>query len=113
MIENVILFSISNYFLRFSEEYKRYHKVDSFPNDWYEYVEYGTTNPLTIILQRSGFSRETSTYIKKHRSEYVVIESNGDVKLKKSLIDCGNISVSREAADIRYNIPELFIDNDI
>ena len=64
VIENVILFSISNYFLRFSNEYKRFHKVESFKNDWYEYVEYGTTNPLTILLQRSGFSRETSTYMR-------------------------------------------------
>jgi hypothetical protein len=50
VIENVILFSISNYFLRFSSEYKRFHNVESFPNDWYEYVEYGTTNPLSITL---------------------------------------------------------------
>ena len=64
VIENVILFSISNYFLRFSNEYKRLHNVETFQNDWYEYVEYGTTNPLTILLQRSGFSRETSTYIR-------------------------------------------------
>jgi len=71
VIENVILFSISNYFLRFSSEYKRFHQLESFQNDWYEYVEYGTTNPLSIILQRNGFSRETSTYIRKHRNEYV------------------------------------------
>jgi methionyl-tRNA synthetase len=50
-IENVILFSISNYFLRFSSEYKRFHKVEAFQNDWYEYVEYGTTNPLPITQE--------------------------------------------------------------
>jgi len=109
VIENVVLFSISNYFLRFSTEYKRFHKLETMDNDWYEYLEYGTTNPLTILLQRSGFSRETSTYIKMHKKEYVVILSNGDIKLKWSLVDCGNISVSREVADIQYNIPELFI----
>lgn len=41
-------------------------------NDWYEYVEYGTTNELRIILQSSGFSSEPSTYIRKNASEYVV-----------------------------------------
>ena len=71
VIENIILFSISNYFLRFTSEYKKYHQIQTLQNDWYEYVEYGTTNPLTIMLQRSGFSRETSTYIKKNKDEYV------------------------------------------
>lgn len=109
VIENVILFSISNYFLRFSTEYKRYHQVDSFPNDWYEYVEYGTTNPLSIMLQRNGFSRETSTFIRKNKDDYVVLTDNGDVKLRRSLLECGNISVHKEVKDVLYNVPELFI----
>jgi superfamily II DNA/RNA helicase len=109
VIENIVLFSISNYFLRFSTEYKRFHKLETMNNDWYEYVEYGTTNPLTITLQRSGFSRETSSYIKKHKSEYVVVLSNGELKLRKSLLECGNIGVQKETADIIYNIPELFV----
>ena len=108
-IENVILFSISNYFLRFSTEYKRIHGVESFNNDWYEYVEYGTTNPLSIMLQRNGFSRETSTYIRRNRDEYVVETKAGDIKLRSSLVDCGNVSVQKEVEDIKYNIPELFI----
>lgn len=109
-IENVILFSISNYFLRFSTEYKRYRQVDSFPNDWYEYVEYGTTNPLSIMLQRNGFSRETSTFIRKNKDDYVVLTDNGDVKLRRSLLECGNISVHKEVKDVLYNVPELFIE---
>lgn len=112
VIEHVILFSISNYFLRFSSEYKRFHNVESFPNDWYEYVEYGTTNPLSITLQRNGFSRETSTYIKRHRDQYVIKTETGEVKLRRSLVDCGSISVSKEVADVMYNIPELFVDDD-
>ena len=109
VIENVILFSISNYFLRFSTEYKRYHQVDSFPNDWYEYVEYGTTNPLSIMLQRNGFSRETSTFIRKNKDDYVVLTDNGDVKLRHSLLECDNVSVHKEVKDVLYNVPELFI----
>lgn len=110
VIENVILFSISNYFLRFSNEYKRLHNLETFQNDWYEYVEYGTTNPLTILLQRSGFSRETSTYIRQHKSEYVVITQNGGVKLRRSLLQSRNFGVARESADIQYNVPEIFVD---
>ncbi|MGH4126305.1 MAG: DEAD/DEAH box helicase [Clostridium sp.] len=109
VIQNVILFSISNYFLRFSSEYKRFQQVETIPNDWYEYVEYGTTNPLTIMLQRSGFSRETATYIKHHKAEYVVMLPNNEVKLRRTLLDCNSISVRNETTDIQYNIPELFI----
>lgn len=63
VIENVILFSISNYFLRFSNEYKKVHDVTEFDNDWYEYVEFGTTNPLTILLQRTLASHENQQLI--------------------------------------------------
>jgi len=110
IIENVILFSISNYFLRFSTEYKRFHKVESFPNDWYEYVEYGTTNKLSIMLQRNGFSRETSTYIRHNRAVYVVETTEGEAKLRRSIAECPSMSVRKEVADILYNIPELFVD---
>lgn len=110
-IEQVILFSISNYFLKFTEAYKRIHKIEgSLDNDWYEYVEYGTTNPLTIMLQRNGFSRETSQYIRAHRRDYVVPQPEGTPKLKRTLAGCGNAGVEREVKDIQYNIPELFVD---
>ncbi|WP_207856971.1 DEAD/DEAH box helicase [Lucifera butyrica] len=107
-IEDVILFRISNYFLKFSVEYKKHHKLSVIQNDWYEYVEYGTTNPLTIMLQRNGFSREASTYIKTHR-EYVA-QINGEYVLKNSLLACQSKSIQREAKEVKYNIPELFID---
>lgn len=51
----------------------------------------------------------TATYIRKRQSEYVVLTSDNEIKLKKSLIDCGNVSVMKEVADIIYNIPELFV----
>ena len=108
VIENVILFQHFQLFLRFSNEYKRFHKVESFKNDWYEYVEYGTTNPLTILLQRSGFSRETSTYIRQHRREYVVMAEDGGVKLRRTLLQSRNLGAARESADIQYNMPEIF-----
>lgn len=110
VIESVVLFSISNYFLRFSTEYKRFHELESFPNDWYEYVEYGTTNPLSIMLQRNGFSRETSTYIRKNREKYVILTPDKEIKLHRSLLKCDNISVQKEVADVQYNVPELFVE---
>lgn len=109
VIENVILFSISNYFLRFSNEYKRVHGITEFDNNWYEYVEYGSTNPLTILLQRHGFSRETSTYIRQHKAEYVLEDKEGQLKLNSSLLHSPNLNVKREANEILYNSPEIFV----
>lgn len=112
-IENIVLFSISNYFLRFSNEYKKIHGVDEFDNNWYEYVEFGTTNPLTILLQRNGFSRESATFIKKHKNEYVVHDGSTDeLRLRLSLLNCGNTSVMTEAASIRFNAPKLFLEEE-
>ncbi len=109
VIENVILFSISNYFLRFSNEYKRIHGEDSLnTNNWYEYVEYGTMNTITIQLQRHGFSREAATFIRQHPA-YVVMLHSGEIRLRTSIKDCGNDGVVRELPDIIFNSPDLFV----
>ena len=108
-LEDVILFRIANYFLRFSSEYKRQHKQNIMENDWYEFVEYGTMNPLTIMLQRNGFSRETSTYIKQHREYLRMID--GNYRILKGICECSKLSVVKEACEVMYNIPELFIDD--
>lgn len=108
IIDHVILFSIANYFLRFSTEYKKQHNVEIFDNDWYEYVEYGSTNPLTIMLQRNGFTRETSEYIKQNRLKYVVETLQGP-KLRDEILNCPKESVKNEVADIKFNVPELFV----
>ncbi len=110
VIESVVLFSISNYFLKFSIEYKRFQELESFLNDWYEYVEYDTTNPLSIMLQRNNFSRETSTYIRKNREKYVILTSDREIKFHRSLLECDDISVQKEVADVQYNVPELFVE---
>ena len=108
IIDSIILFSIANYFLRFSTEYKLQHGVEEFDNDWYEYVEYGSTNKLTILLQRNGFSRETSEYIKIHKRNYVVDTPTGP-KLRKSLLQCPTQYVKEEVENIILNVPELFV----
>lgn len=109
VIENIILYSLSNYFLRFSNEYRKIKGDEALNrNNWYEYVEFGTTNPLTILLQRSGFSREAARYIKEHR-EYVIRDgSTGQLKLSPALAECNNIDVRNEIVYIRQNSPEIF-----
>lgn len=109
VIENIILFSVSNYFLRFSNEYKKIHAVREFDNNWYEYIEFGTSNALTILLQRNGFSREVATYIRAHKDVFVEKDgSSGKLKLRSSLLQCGKESVMMEAEDVKLNVPDIF-----
>lgn len=107
VIENVILFSISNYFLRFSNMYiaiNREHSLDD--NNWYEFVEYGTTNEITVFLQRNAFSRESTNYIKDH-PEYI-FRQDGVLMLRRSLLKCKNNDARTEAELISLNRLKLF-----
>ena len=108
MINDVLLFRLANYFLRFSSEYRSFHNLKSLGfNDWYEFVEYGTWEYFPINLQKNGFSREVASYINRYRGNYTV-EIDGRTLLKRSLFRCANASVSREAKEVAYNMPELF-----
>ena len=108
-INDVILFSFANYFMAFSSAYKSFIGEESFSNDWYEYVEYGSVNPLNIMLQRNGFSREAATYITENERLYVETTDDG-ARLKKALLNCGKTTVEREAQIIFINMPELYSD---
>lgn len=108
VIDNIILFSLSNYFLRFSNEYKKIHGVTEFTNNWYEFVEYGTTNPVTILLQRIGFTRENSTYIRDHKDKYILQKGESKLLISRDLLKCGNQNVREQANTILLNMPEMF-----
>ena len=109
VIDNIVLFSISNYFLLFSNEYKTIHHLNEFDNNWYEFVEYGTTNPITILLQRNGFSREVSTYIRNNKDAFIIEGLDGKWHLSTALLKCSNTNARTEASSVRYNMPELFV----
>lgn len=114
-IENVILFSIANYFREISSEIKRYYNIEHFENNWYEYVEYGTTSSLMITLQRNGYTRETAKYIIDYKDKYIDFKktnSYANFSLNfNELIASKNENVKIETEDIAINIPELFINN--
>ena len=110
VVNDIILFRLSNYFMRVSTELKKFKKRDFLANDWYEYVEYGTTNKVCILLQKNGFSSEVATYIKKHEDQYVVRTEEG-LKLNISVLNCQRKSVKEEAKAVYNNIPELFTNN--
>ncbi len=108
VVNDIILFRLSNYFMRFSTELKKYKKKDFLANDWYEYVEYGTTNKICILLQKNGFSSEAATYIQKHEDQYVERTEEG-IKLNMSILACPRKSVQEEAKAVYNNVPELFV----
>ena len=111
-IEDVLLFRLSSYFLRFSEAYKKQHPDEDFNNDWYEFIEYGTTNRLRIILQKSGYKRESTEYIRKNAGTYVRGTPDNPKLLKKALLECPDELVRKDTMEIQYNVPELFIEGD-
>lgn len=83
------------------------HGVEQFENDWYEYVQYGTANPVTILLQRFGFTRESATYIRRNVPT-PIIQKDGEYYLNPELLENQNRNVSKEANEIKYNVPEAF-----
>lgn len=110
MINDVLLFRLANYFMRFSSEYRKFHNLkesDRYFSDWYEFVEYGTWEYFPINLQKNGFTREVAGYINRNK-ELFTVEQNGKTLLRRDLMTCGNTSVEREAQEVYYNIPELF-----
>ncbi len=112
-IENVLLFSFSNYFRKFSLEYDSFSGGPNPDNDWYVFVEYGTMNQHSIFLQKSGFSREATIYIQNPKNyEKYVVEVDGETKIKRSIMECGNTIVENDAKFIQYNLPELFCDDE-
>lgn len=106
-VNDIILFRLSNYFMRFSTELKKYHHREFLTNDWYEYVEYGTTNKICILLQKNGFSSDAATYIQKNDDSYILRTEEG-VKVKRSILECQRTSIKNEAYAVWNNIPELF-----
>ena len=105
VIDEVILFKLSNYFLKVSKAYKEIKGKDP-DHDWYEFVEYGSTNEDTINIQKHGFSRESAIYILEHPELVVQIKP---LRLSRKAIDkCKNQGVKNDAELISYNIPELF-----
>lgn len=109
-INVILLFRLSNYFMRVSTELKKYTNKEYLTNDWYEYVEYGTTDKTCILLQKNGFSSEVATYIHKHESQYVEHTEDG-IKLNMSVLACSRRSVQEEAKAVYSNVPELFIND--
>ena len=95
---------ISNYFLRFSTEYKKIHNLSVISNDWYEYVEFGSSDSFELKLQRLGYSRETAKYIKENKVKFI----KGRFLKYDLLIKCNYENVKNETEIIKMNNPRAF-----
>lgn len=107
VLQRQILFKLSNYFLKYAKEYKRYHQLDNLQNDWYEFVEYGTSNGLRIWLQKIGYSREATSFIEENPKYYFI--KDGKYFLNAELKKLDN-DIGAQTVRISFNRPELFIE---
>ena len=60
--------------------------------------------------KRNNPHLDSEAYIKAYQAQYVVVDNEGNVRIKNSLEQCDDAEVVRQIPDIRFNTPELFID---
>jgi len=85
-VEQIINFKFSMYFLRFSEAIMKVRDIKNVPNDWYEYIEYGTNNKIVIKLQKHGLTREFALELKNKYSNYIKYDENEDMFLLEKIL---------------------------
>ena len=109
-IEQIVNYKFLMYFLRFSEAIIRVRGQDSLKNDWYEYVEYGTSNDYVIALQKYGFLREEALVLTK--APYIgYIDFNGSpFSIKKAIIKTAPKDLRNSIVRVRINYPEVFVE---
>lgn len=106
-IEDVLLFSISNYFTKFTERYKAIKNISVIENDWSEYLDFGTNNKLVIELQKVGFSREIAKIVEKY--SYAFFNDDGRLRISKDIFYENNNELINELSDVKLNYAELFL----
>jgi hypothetical protein len=105
-IENILLYSISNYFMKFSERYKFLKGISKIDNDWSEFLDFGTNDKLVIALQKIGFTREAAKIIYKHDVAYLM--DDGRPYIQKLAYNIKSERVLEELEVTRVNFNELF-----
>lgn len=102
---NKLNFVLGKYFLKVSKELS----ANSIPldNNWYQYLEYGTSSDLRIWLQQNGYSRESSQYIEDKADELIVNGPFGPL-ISNTIDDANDPDVINETKEIKVNVPEIF-----
>lgn len=102
---NKLNFVLGKYFLKVSKELS----ANSIPldNNWYQYLEYGTSSDLRIWLQQNGYSRESSQYIEDKADELIINSPFGPL-ISNRIDDANDPDVINETKEIKVNVPEIF-----
>jgi len=88
-IDTALRFKIKNYILNYSLICS--HRIgDSLSENWVNYIEYGTTNPVVIALQTIGVPRHLANFIINECPQCVIMEDDtvvsfDDNKLRESI----------------------------
>ena len=88
-IDTALRFKIKNYILNYSLICA--HRIgDSISENWVNYIEYGTTNPVVIALQTIGIPRHLASIIINEYPECIILEGDtvvsfDDKKLRDSI----------------------------
>lgn len=106
-IDNIINYKFSMYFLRFSETYLRYHNQQP-KNDWYEYIEYGTSNKLVIMLQKFGFLREEAILLSKPQFLNYINLKEDYLIINSKILDKVSSELRQSIETVMINYPEIF-----
>lgn len=102
---NKLNFVLGKYFLKVSKELS----ANGIPldNNWYQYLEYGTSSDLRIWLQQNGYSRESSQYI-ENSADNLIIKGPGETLISNEINQVNDPDVIGETKEVRANVPEIF-----
>lgn len=107
-IEQIINYKLSMYFLRFSEAIISERGKEALVHDWYDYVEYGTSNVMVILLQKYGFLREQAlSLLKAPYNEYIEQSPNGLI-IRYEIFDIAKQDILEALKTVRINYPEIY-----
>ena len=109
-IENIINYKFSMYFLRFTETYLKCHNLTSLPNDWYEYVEYGTCNNVVIMLQKIGFLREEAIILAQPKLSRYISNTTEQIYINPQILENVSAELKHSIENVKINYPEIFKD---
>lgn len=105
-IDIIINYKLSMYFLRFSETYLKCYQ-QPLVNDWYEYVEYGTSDKQVITLQKHGFLREEAITLNTQFRQYILLEE-GNLRINSNILDKVSPELKNSIETVMINYPEIF-----
>lgn len=109
-IEQIVNYKFLMYFLRFSEAIIKVRGQEYLKNDWYEYVEYGTSNEYVIALQKHGFLREEALLLSKAPYLGYIDFSRAPFAIKKSIMNIVPKDLRNSLTRVMINYPEVFVD---